>query len=114
MRKMMLIALFSSLVVSCNESMQNDGSNSGNGDGTAQSHSSLTCLSFADSAIEAYAKSNWDADNDGCVSKDEAAAVTSIPANAFAGNASIASLDDFKQLTNLTSIGDNEFEGRTN
>ncbi len=114
MRKMMLIALFSSLVVSCNESMQNGGSNLGNGGGTAQSHSSLTCLSFADSAIEAYAKSNWDADNDGCVSNDEAAAVTSIPANAFAGNTSIASLDDLQQLPNLTSIGDNAFAGCTN
>ncbi|MBO4351193.1 MAG: leucine-rich repeat protein, partial [Proteobacteria bacterium] len=114
MRKVMLVALFSSLVVSCNESSQYDGSKRGDGHGLAQSQSSLTCLSFTDSAIEAYAKSNWDGNNDGCVSKEEAAAVTSIPANAFAGNTSITSLDDLKQLPNLTSIGDNAFAGCTN
>ncbi len=114
MRKIMLIALFSSLLVSCNESSQYDGSKWGAGHGLSQSHASLTCLSFTDSAIEAYAKSNWDGDSDGCVSKEEAAAVTSIPANAFAGNTSIASLDDLKQLPNLTSIGDSAFAGCTN
>ncbi len=114
MRKISLLVLVSALVVSCNETAQYDGSKWGAGHGLAQSHSSLTCISFTDSAIEAYAKSNWDADNDGCVSRDEAAAVTSIPANAFAGNTSLASLDDLKQLPNLTSIGDNAFAGCTN
>ena len=102
MRKITLIVLFSTLVISCNESGKFDASKYGAGNGLSQSHSSLTCLSFTDSAIEAYAKSSWDTNKDGCVSKDEAAAVNSIPANAFAGNTIIASLDDLKQFPNLT------------
>ncbi len=113
MQKGLFLLVVSALLVSCNESEQYDGS--ANGDKSlSQTQSAQTCLSFSDRAIGDYAASNWDVNRDGCVSTDEAAAVTSIPANAFAGNTSIASLDDLKQFSNLTSIGDGAFAGCTN
>ena len=114
MRKVSLVLVLSVLVVSCNESGQYDGSKYGKGSSLSQSHAAQTCLSFSERAIGDYAASNWDVNRDGCVSKDEAAAVSNIPANAFAGNTSIASLDDLNQFPNLTSIGNSAFAGCTN
>lgn len=57
---------------------------------------------FADSAVKAICVENWDANGDGELSYDEAAAVTDI-GDYFIGT-DITSFDEFKYFTGVTSI----------
>ena len=63
---------------------------------------------FADNAVEALCLANWDADNDGKLYKDEAAAVTSL-GSVFTENTDITSFDELQYFTGLTSIGEQAF-----
>ena len=62
-------------------------------------------ISFADNAVKAICVARWDTNNDGELSISEAAAVTSIPYSAFAGNTSITSFDEFQYFTGVTNLG---------
>lgn len=55
---------------------------------------------------------NWDSDNDGELSYDEAAAVTSIPDNTFS-NKAITSFNEFSYFTGITNIGGYTFQNCT-
>ena len=67
-------------------------------------------ITFADTNVEAICVQNWDTDGDGKLSKAEAAAVTDL-GSVFNSNNSIASFDELRYFTGLTSIGDNAFGG---
>lgn len=66
---------------------------------------------FEDENAEAICVANFDADHDGYVTYDEAAAVTSF-GTLFKG-AQIASFDEMKYFTAVTSIADDAFNGST-
>ena len=68
-------------------------------------------INFADANVAAICVASFDADNDGYVTYDEAAAVTAID-NQFQG-AEITTFEELKYFTGLTSIGDNAFFGST-
>ena len=91
------------LMASCNEP-----------DPYTQSSAGLECLKFTDIGVEVYAVSHWDKNSDGCVNKNEADGITSIPDNAFQGNQGIFSISDFNQFPNLTNIGNNAFANCSN
>ena len=65
-------------------------------------------IEFADEAVKAICVANWDDDRDGELSKEEAAAVTTLDGK-FTENAEITSFEELKYFTGLTTIGDNEF-----
>ena len=67
------------------------------------------CLTFWESEISSYAYEHWDTDNDKCISREEAAAVTEIPKEAFKGS-SVQSLWDLEQFPNLLTIGESAFK----
>ena len=72
-------------------------------------------IEFADSNVKSICVANWDANSDGELSYEEAAAVTTIPYGVFSGNTTITSFDEFQYFTNVTSLGyemDND-EGTT-
>lgn len=60
-------------------------------------------INFADDAVKSICVSNWDADGDGELSKDEAAAVTNL-GSVFSNNTEITSFDELKYFTGLTSL----------
>lgn len=62
-------------------------------------------IDFADAAVKTICVNRWDTDNDGELSYTEAAAVTSIPYSAFAGNTTITTFDEFQYFTGVTSLG---------
>lgn len=62
-------------------------------------------IDFADAAVKTICVNRWDTDNDGELSYTEAAAVTSIPYSAFAGNTTITTFDEFQYFTSVTSLG---------
>ena len=72
---------------------------------------------FKDLGMDNYAHnySPWDTNDDGCISAEEAAAVTEIPNGALVSNCKmpntwyIYSLEDLNNFPNLTKIGDNAF-----
>ena len=68
-------------------------------------------IDFADSKTRDVCVGAFDADNDGYVTYDEAAAVTSL-GNAFKG-ADLGSFDEFKYFTGVTAIEDDAFNGST-
>ena len=60
-------------------------------------------INFADANVKAICVANWDTNQDGELSYNEAAAVTTIPYSAFAKNTTITSFDEFQYFTGLTS-----------
>lgn len=72
-----------------------------------------TCISFKDEALKKYAYAHWDKDSNGCISEEEADAVTEFPENAFKNNSELKSITGMEGFHNLTKIGKNAFEGCT-
>ena len=74
-------------------------------------------IQFADANVKAICVANWDTDHDGELSKDEAAAVTTLKVgenSVFRDNATITSFDEFQYFTGLTSVEDHAFSSCTN
>ena len=69
----------------------------------------LGLILFADARAEKLCINEWDADHDGYLSTDEAAAVTDIHSLFY--NASIKSLDELRYFTALQEIPENAFRG---
>ena len=67
-------------------------------------------ITFADPNVKAICIANWDTNGDGELSKQEAAAVTSL-GQLFRDNKTITSFNELQFFTGLTSIGDYAFEG---
>ena len=67
---------------------------------------------FADDIVQSLCLANWDRNNDGYLSKEEAAAVTDI--GSVFRNSSITSFDELKYFTGLSSIPANAFNGCLN
>ena len=63
---------------------------------------------FADVNVKALCVANWDTNNDGELSYDEAAAVTDL-GTVFQNNSTIAFFDELRYFTGLNSIGGNAF-----
>lgn len=72
-------------------------------------HDPADFIEFEDPAVKAICVSKWDANHDGELSYEEAAAVTSIQANAFKDQSTIKSFDELKYFVNLTNIGSKAF-----
>ena len=68
-------------------------------------------IMFTDESTKNACVAAFDTDNDGYLTKDEAAAVTSI-GTIFQGS-EIGSFDEFKYFTSVTAIDDNAFNGST-
>lgn len=68
-------------------------------------------IHFANAQTEAVCVAAFDKDHDGYVTKDEAAAVTTL-GNTFK-NAEIGSFNELQYFTSLTSIGNGAFSGST-
>ena len=68
---------------------------------------------FADANVKAICVANWDTDDDGELSIDEAEAVTTL-SDYFYGNEDITSFDELVYFTGLTSIDDSAFEDCSN
>lgn len=64
---------------------------------------------FKDQDVEAICLENWDTDGDGVLSKDEAAAVTSL-GTVFNRKDELSSFNELQYFTGLTSIDDEAFE----
>jgi hypothetical protein len=62
-------------------------------------------IEFADSNVKSICVANWDANSDGELSYEEAAAVTTIPYGVFSENTTITSFDEFQYFTSVTSLG---------
>ena len=67
---------------------------------------------FTDANVKALCVANWDTNEDGELSEEEAAAVTDL-GNVFKENTTITSFNELQYLTRLTSIGDFAFYGCT-
>ena len=67
-------------------------------------------ITFADSNVKELCVANWDTDDDGELSLDEAAAVTSL-GEVFRGNTEIISFDEISYFTGLTGFDDDAFNG---
>lgn len=65
-------------------------------------------IAFADAAVKFVCLANWDIDDDGQISYDEAAAVTDL-GESFHNNWQIKSFDELQYFTGLTSIGERAF-----
>ena len=65
-------------------------------------------ISFQDSNVKTVCIANWDADGDGELSKDEAAAVSSL-GDAFSENAEVVSFNELQFFTGLETIDDYAF-----
>ncbi len=70
-------------------------------------------ITFADANVKAICVANWDANGDGELSEEEAAAVTSLD-DVFENNSQITSFDELVYFTGLTSIGYSAFCGCSN
>lgn len=77
---------------------------------TSQSVVQKDNIQFADAKVKAICVANWDTDHDGELSKQEAAAVTSI-GEVFSWKSEITSFDELQYFTGLTAIDDNAFAG---
>ena len=77
---------------------------------TSQSVVQKENIQFADAKVKAICVANWDTDHDGELSKQEAAAVTSI-GTVFSEEWEITSFDELQYFTGLTAIDDNAFAG---
>lgn len=69
-------------------------------------------IEFADAKVKAICVENWDTNEDGELSYEEAAAVTDI-GEVFKGNTEITSFDEFQHFTGVTRIGKDAFRGDT-
>ena len=78
----------------------------------AAAPSSSPNIIFADATVKELCVANWDTNDDGELSEAEAAAVTDI-GKVFRGNTTITSFNELQYFTNLTTIGDNAFDGCT-
>lgn len=67
----------------------------------------LHFITFSDSKTQSVCLKNWDTDNDGELTLEEAQAVTDI-GDAFAGS-NIVTFEEFKYFTSVTHIPDNAF-----
>lgn len=67
-------------------------------------------ITFADANVKALCVANWDTDNDGELSTEEAAAVTSF-GTVFKGKKNITTFDEMRYFTGVTEIGENSFSG---
>ena len=65
-------------------------------------------ITFADANVKALCVANWDTNNDGELSTDEAAAVTSF-GTVFKGNKSITTFDEMRYFTGVTVIDEYAF-----
>ncbi len=73
-------------------------------------------IQFADANVKAICVANWDNDHDGELSKDEAAAVTTLKVGntpVFFQNTSITSFDELQYFTGLTTLEGGAFRGCT-
>ena len=73
-------------------------------------------IQFADANVKAICVANWDTDHDGELSKDEAAAVTTLKVGnspVFFQNTSITSFDELQYFTGLTTLEGGAFRGCT-
>lgn len=71
-------------------------------------------IQFADANVKAICVANWDTDHDGELSKDEAAAVTTLKVgenSVFKDNATITSFDEFQYFTGLETLPEHAFDG---
>ena len=75
--------------------------------------STIKNIDFADAAVKAICVDNWDTNEDGELSYDEAAAVESIGVY-FKGNTTITSFDELQFFTGLTQLVSEAFSGATN
>ncbi len=66
-------------------------------------------IEFANAKVKEICIANWDKNNDGKLSKEEAAMVTSL-ANKFNYNKEITSFDELQYFTGLSSIGRDFYE----
>ena len=67
-------------------------------------------ITFADANVKALCVANWDTDNDGELSMEEAAAVTTL-GTVFKGKTNITTFDELRYFTGLTTIGEYAFSG---
>jgi hypothetical protein len=72
-------------------------------------HDPADFIEFESSSTKNCCVNKWDTNKDGNLSYAEAAAVTSIPDNAFNANDNMRSFEELKYFTNLTSIGSRAF-----
>lgn len=70
----------------------------------------LGYIDFADSRAKAICVNNWDADDDGELSYEEAAAVTTI-GTSFRSAATMKSFEELRYFTGLTALDDEAFNG---
>ncbi len=70
-------------------------------------------MSFKDNAVKALCVANWDADKDGKLTYDEAAAVTSL-GSVFKGQSGLKKFSELYYFTSLTTIDDDAFNGCSN
>ena len=75
---------------------------------TASEEEDLIFIQFADTEVKRLCVENWDTNHDGEISLNEAAAVTGL-GDVFKGNTLIASFDELKYFTGLTSIDASAF-----
>lgn len=69
-----------------------------------------SAIDFADANVKALCVDNWDTNNDGELSYEEAAAVTNL-GTVFKENTTITSFDELQYFTGLTSIDEFAFNG---
>ena len=81
---------------------------------TNQSQTPVDEIQFADFNVEFNCLIRWDTNDDAALSKEEAAAVTEIPANAFSWSYDMTTFDELKFFTGLKSIGDGAFNSCAN
>lgn len=67
-------------------------------------------ITFASDKVKSLCVENWDTNGDGELSKQEAAAVTSLN-NVFRDKSAIVSFDELQYFTGITEIGDYDFSG---
>ena len=72
----------------------------------------MEAVPFVDDEVKRVCLANWDADNDGVLSYDEAARVTDL-SGAFKLNNKISAFNELKLFTGLTYINESEFNGCT-
>lgn len=70
-------------------------------------------ISFKDPHVKTICVENWDKDNDGELSEDEAAVVTSLEWTFF-DQKDITSFDEFQYFKGVTKLSLNEFQGCSN
>ena len=70
-------------------------------------------VTFADPAVEAICKANFDTDGNGYITMDDLEKVTSI-GEVFRGNTEITSFDEFELFNNVSVLQSSAFNGCTN